>query len=38
LIALVLLFLFHFQIGEVVDGPEDGMKRPVLDGFEYDYG
>ncbi|KAG6761490.1 hypothetical protein POTOM_034714 [Populus tomentosa] len=24
-------------IGEVVDGPEDGMKRPVLDGFEYDY-
>ncbi|KAH8498353.1 hypothetical protein H0E87_017317 [Populus deltoides] len=25
------------KIGEVVDGPEDGMKRPVLDGFEYDY-
>ncbi|KAJ6692635.1 PHOSPHOLIPASE A-2-ACTIVATING PROTEIN [Salix purpurea] len=25
------------KIGEVVDGPEDGMKLPVLDGFEYDY-
>ncbi|PON76893.1 Guanine nucleotide-binding protein, beta subunit [Parasponia andersonii] len=25
------------KIGEVVDGPEDGMKRPVLDGIEYDY-
>ncbi|XP_010999293.1 PREDICTED: phospholipase A-2-activating protein-like [Populus euphratica] len=25
------------KIGEVVDGPDDGMKRPVLDGFEYDY-
>ncbi|KAK9942383.1 hypothetical protein M0R45_008052 [Rubus argutus] len=23
--------------GEVVDGPDDGMKRPVLDGSEYDY-
>ncbi|KAJ7001199.1 phospholipase A-2-activating protein-like [Populus alba x Populus x berolinensis] len=25
------------KIGEVVDGPDDGMKRPVLDGIEYDY-
>ncbi|KAL5562590.1 hypothetical protein UlMin_032337 [Ulmus minor] len=25
------------KIGEVVDGPEDGMKRPVLEGIEYDY-
>lgn len=25
------------KIGEVVDGPDDGMKRPVLDGNEYDY-
>ncbi|XP_062021798.1 uncharacterized protein LOC133738300 [Rosa rugosa] len=25
------------KIGEVVDGPDDGMKRPVLDGSEYDY-
>ncbi|EXB63614.1 hypothetical protein L484_026955 [Morus notabilis] len=25
------------MIGEVVDGPDDGMKRPVLDGIEYDY-
>ncbi|KAK6946202.1 WD40 repeat [Dillenia turbinata] len=25
------------HIGEVVDGPDDGMKRPVLDGIEYDY-
>ncbi|GAV67108.1 WD40 domain-containing protein/PUL domain-containing protein/PFU domain-containing protein [Cephalotus follicularis] len=25
------------KIGEVVDGPEDGMKRPGLDGVEYDY-
>ncbi|THG16567.1 hypothetical protein TEA_028782 [Camellia sinensis var. sinensis] len=24
-------------IGEVVDGPDDSMKRPVLDGVEYDY-
>ena len=37
-IAHVLLSLIHFQIGEVVDGPDDGMKRPVLDGIEYDYG
>ena len=31
---------FHFfrQIGEVVDGPRDGLKRPVLDGKEYDHG
>lgn len=29
---------FFFQIGEVVDGPDDNMKRPVLDGIEYDYG
>ncbi|KAL6209650.1 hypothetical protein ACLB2K_020590 [Fragaria x ananassa] len=26
------------KIGEVVDGPDDGMKRPVFDGSEYDYG
>ncbi|KAK9287518.1 hypothetical protein L1049_015939 [Liquidambar formosana] len=25
------------KIGEVVDGPDDSMKRPVLDGIEYDY-
>ncbi|XP_050232267.1 uncharacterized protein LOC126680979 isoform X2 [Mercurialis annua] len=25
------------KIGEVVDGPDDGMKRPVLDAIEYDY-
>ncbi|XP_065856759.1 uncharacterized protein [Euphorbia lathyris] len=25
------------KIGEVIDGPDDGMKRPVLDGTEYDY-
>uniref|UniRef100_A0A2P2MGW9 Phospholipase A-2-activating protein n=1 Tax=Rhizophora mucronata TaxID=61149 RepID=A0A2P2MGW9_RHIMU len=25
------------KIGEVVDGPDDGLKRPVLDGLEYDY-
>ncbi|TQD76703.1 hypothetical protein C1H46_037737 [Malus baccata] len=25
------------KIGEVVDGPDDSMKRPVLDGNEYDY-
>ena len=32
-----MVFL-SMQIGEVVDGPDDGMKRPVLDGSEYDYG
>lgn len=26
------------QIGEVVDGPDDSMKRSVLDGVQYDYG
>nr|KAJ0187166.1 hypothetical protein LSAT_V11C900493580 [Lactuca sativa] len=28
------------KIGEVIDGPDDGngMKRPVLDGVQYDYG
>lgn len=25
------------KIGEVVDGPEDSMKRPILDGIQYDY-
>ncbi|KAG6711561.1 hypothetical protein I3843_05G053600 [Carya illinoinensis] len=25
------------KIGEVVDGPDDNMKRPLLDGIEYDY-
>ncbi|XP_057527611.1 uncharacterized protein LOC130806507 [Amaranthus tricolor] len=25
------------KIGEVVDGPRDGLKRPVLDGKEYDH-
>ncbi|KAB1207227.1 Phospholipase A-2-activating protein [Morella rubra] len=25
------------KIGEVVDGPDDSMKHPVLDGIEYDY-
>ncbi|XP_015900825.2 uncharacterized protein LOC107433940 [Ziziphus jujuba] len=25
------------KIGEVVDGPDDSMKRPVLDGVEYDH-
>ncbi|KAG5526582.1 hypothetical protein RHGRI_032755 [Rhododendron griersonianum] len=24
-------------IGEVVDGPDDSMKRPILDGLQYDY-
>lgn len=27
-----------FQIGEVVDGPEDNMNRAVLNGVQYDYG
>ncbi|KAA8545939.1 hypothetical protein F0562_020610 [Nyssa sinensis] len=25
------------KIGEVVDGPDDNMKRPVLDGVQYDH-
>ncbi|GAB4853932.1 hypothetical protein Ancab_018141 [Ancistrocladus abbreviatus] len=25
------------KIGEVVDGPNDNLKRPMLDGIEYDY-
>ncbi|KAK9001372.1 hypothetical protein V6N11_083157 [Hibiscus sabdariffa] len=25
------------KIGEVVDGPDDSMNRPVLDGVQYDY-
>ncbi|GLT58147.1 hypothetical protein SLA2020_310670 [Shorea laevis] len=25
------------KIGEVVDGPDDGMKHPILDGVQYDY-
>ncbi|XP_052193453.1 uncharacterized protein LOC127801946 [Diospyros lotus] len=25
------------KIGEVVDGPDDSMKRPALDGTQYDY-
>ncbi|GAB2250396.1 hypothetical protein Droror1_Dr00016646 [Drosera rotundifolia] len=25
------------KIGEVVDGPNDGLKHPMLDGVEYDY-
>ncbi|KAJ4844454.1 hypothetical protein Tsubulata_028947 [Turnera subulata] len=25
------------KIGEVVDGPEDSMRRPVFNGVEYDY-
>ncbi|XP_026433041.1 phospholipase A-2-activating protein-like [Papaver somniferum] len=25
------------KIGEVVDGPEDGLKRPVLNGTQYDF-
>ncbi|KAF8405163.1 hypothetical protein HHK36_010062 [Tetracentron sinense] len=25
------------KIGEVVDGPDDSIKRPILDGIEYDY-
>uniref|UniRef100_A0A7N2N193 Uncharacterized protein n=1 Tax=Quercus lobata TaxID=97700 RepID=A0A7N2N193_QUELO len=25
------------MIGEVVDGPDDNLRRPVLDGIEYDY-
>ncbi|KAM3743055.1 hypothetical protein ACB098_07G116300 [Castanea mollissima] len=25
------------KIGEVVDGPDDNLRRPVLDGIEYDY-
>ncbi|XAR59520.1 hypothetical protein NMG60_11015381 [Bertholletia excelsa] len=25
------------KIGEVVDGPDDNMRRPVLDGVQYDY-
>ena len=27
-----------FQIGEVIDGPDDGIKRPVHDGVQYDFG
>lgn len=26
------------QIGEVVDGPDDSFKQPVLEGIQYDYG
>ncbi|XP_071736773.1 uncharacterized protein [Rutidosis leptorrhynchoides] len=25
------------KIGEVIDGPDDGVKLPVLDGVQYDY-
>ncbi|KAH0728593.1 hypothetical protein KY285_004251 [Solanum tuberosum] len=25
------------KIGEVVDGPDDGMSRPLLDGIQYDH-
>lgn len=25
------------KVGEVVDGPDDGMNRPILDGIQYDY-
>ncbi|KAH9656512.1 phospholipase a2-activating protein [Citrus sinensis] len=25
------------KLGEVVDGPDDGMNRPILDGIQYDY-
>nr|GEY84891.1 phospholipase A2-activating protein [Tanacetum cinerariifolium] len=25
------------KIGEVIDGPDDGIKRPVHDGVQYDY-
>nr|XP_043627737.1 phospholipase A-2-activating protein [Erigeron canadensis] len=25
------------KIGEVIDGPDDGMKRPVHDGVQYDF-
>ncbi|GKD53198.1 phospholipase A2-activating protein [Tanacetum coccineum] len=25
------------EIGEVIDGPDDGVKRPVHDGVQYDY-
>ncbi|KAL5858141.1 hypothetical protein ACOSQ3_005599 [Xanthoceras sorbifolium] len=25
------------KVGEVVDGPDDGMNRPVLDGIQFDY-
>lgn len=32
------LFMFLIQIGEVVDGPDDSMKRTALDGIQYDYG
>nr|KAJ0220032.1 hypothetical protein LSAT_V11C200095230 [Lactuca sativa] len=33
-------FLFPISDREVIDGPDDGngMKRPVLDGVQYDYG
>lgn len=41
-ILLGILLMFYatvwIQIGEVVDGPDDSMARPVLDGIQYDYG
>ena len=34
-----MFFLYIFlKIGEVVDGPDDNLRRPVFDGIEYDYG
>lgn len=30
--------MFLFQIGEVVDGPDNSMTRPIFDGIQYDYG
>ncbi|GLT55414.1 hypothetical protein SLA2020_285370 [Shorea laevis] len=36
-VILIVLFPTNIKIGEVVDGPDDNMKRPVLDGIEYDY-
>lgn len=38
LISMMFFFNIFFKIGEVVDGPDDNLRRPVLDGIEYDHG
>lgn len=38
LISLMFFLYIFLKIGEVVDGPDDNLRRPVFDGIEYDYG
>ena len=38
LINGVYVVFIEIQIGEVIDGPDDSLTRPVLDGIQYDYG